>query len=373
MARIFIWQAIVRQRLYFYTASLFIICHAPSHSFAATAASKDSVLPVRLIFNLSSGNNQVNAELTDIESEYGFTMDNRKAFSRLRKLTSLHIPVWSSILRSRLFNDLAGVSAKLKLYAIAMKCYYSGQHDLDLPDPACGRPAEDDLPDSTFPATGLSASLPVIAPPSPPVIASPSPMVIAPPSPPVNIGDILASFNDSKTASSYALLVEVKQPIPGKRKSFTHINNVGHMFITLIKYNSDNSFVSRSFGFYPQKSSLLAATPLHPSSPSVVKDDSGHDWDEIAGKFISPKRFYKIIGALQSYDHRVYHLNRNNCTDFGLTMARIGGINIMNTVGRWPLGKGNNPGNAGQSMLEQKLANTDEEFSDPLFVSSNVR
>ena len=365
MARIFIWQAIVRQRLYFYTASLFIICHAPSRSFAAPAAGKDSVLPVRLTFNLSSGNNQVNAELTDIESEYGFTMDNRKAFSRLRKLTRLHIPVWSSRLRSRLFNDLAGVSAKLKWYAIAMKCYYSGQHGLDLPDPACGRQAEDDLPDSTFPATGLSASLPVTARPSPPAIARPSP--------PVDIGDILASFNDGKTASSYALLVEVKQPIPGKRKSFTHINNVGHMFITLIKYNSDNSFVSRSFGFYPQKSSLFAATPLHPSSPSVVKDDSGHDWDEIAGKFISPRRFNKIIAALQSYDHQVYHLNRNNCTDFGLTMARIGGINIMNAVGRWPLGKGNNPGNAGQSMLEQKLANTDEEFSDPLFVSTNVR
>jgi hypothetical protein len=73
MARIFIWQAIVRQRLYFYTASLFIICHVPSLSFAApapafagismTAAAKDSVLPVRPTFNLSSGNNQINAEL----------------------------------------------------------------------------------------------------------------------------------------------------------------------------------------------------------------------------------------------------------------------------------------------------------------------
>jgi hypothetical protein len=366
MARIFIWQAIVRQRLYFYTASLFFICHAPLHSFAApapafagipaTPAGEDSVLPVRLAFNLSSGNNQVNAELTDIESEYGFTMDNRKAFSRLRKLTRLHIPFWSSRLRSRLFNDLAGVSAKLKWYAIAMKCYYSGQHDPDLPNPAFGRPAEDDLPDSTFPAAGLSAGLPVIGRPSLPV----------------DIADILASFNDGKTASSYALLVEVKQPVPGKRKSFTHINNVGHTFVTIIKYNTDNTFVCRSFGFYPHKSSFFAATPLHPSSPSVLKDDSDHDWDEIAGKFISPKRFYKIIGALQSYDHQIYHLNRNNCTDFGLTMARIGGINIINTVGRWPLGKGNNPGNAGQSMLEQKLANTDEEFSDPLFVSTNI-
>jgi hypothetical protein len=355
MAKFFLWQTMVRRGLYFYTASILILYLTPSFSFAAppgTGSHRDSVLPVRIIFNLNSGNSQVDAQLTDIETEYRVTLDNRKAFSRLRRLTGLHVPFWSSRLRSRLFDDLAGVTAKLKWYAIAMKCYYSEQHDPDLPDPARASLGEDDLPDSVLPSTVLSTG--------------------AHDSPPVNIGDILASFNDGKTASSYALLVEVKQPVPGKRKSFTDINNVGHMFITLIKYNRDNSCVYRSFGFYPRKSNLLSATPLHPSSPSVLKDDAGHDWDEIAGKFISAKRFERIIAALQSYDHQTYHLNRNNCTDFGLVMARIGGIDILNTVGRWPLGKGNNPANAGQSMLEQRLINTDGEFSDPLFVSNNI-
>lgn len=326
-----------------------MLCHTPSPCFAAIP---DSILPVSLTFNLNSGNNRINTELADIETEYKFTSDNQKAFSRLKKLTRLHIPIWSGKVRSRLFKDLADVSVKLKWYAIAMKYHYSEQHNPDVQDPAWASLAEDDLPDSVLPPAGIPGTSRL--------------------SPPVNIADVLASFHDGRQASSYALLVEVKQPVPGKRKSFTDINNVGHMFITLIKYNRDNSFVCRSFGFYPHKSNLLSATPLHPSSPSVVKDDAGHDWDEIAGKFISAKRFEKIIATLQSYDHKTYHLNRNNCTDFGLTMARIGGIDISNTVGRWPLGKGNNPANAGQSMLERMLINTDSEFSDPLFVSNNI-
>jgi hypothetical protein len=103
----------------------------------------------------------------------------------------------------------------------------------------------------------------------------------------------------------------------------------------------------------------------------VIKDDSGHDWDEIAGKFISPRRFRKIIETLQSYDNKAYDLNRNNCTDFGLAMARLGGITIGDTRGHWPLGRGSNPGSAGQSLLEGKINNVDGDYADPLFVSNN--
>jgi hypothetical protein len=190
---------------------------------------------------------------------------------------------------------------------------------------------------------------------------------------PVRNDDIRASFDDGKTASAYAILVQVKQPAPGKRRSFTGINNVGHMFITLIKYNGDNSIVYRSFGFYPNKSNILSATPLHPGSRSVFKDDIHHEWDELAGKFISPRRFRKIIEVLQSYDGKVYHLNHNNCTDFGLTMAGLAGINIQDTRGTWPLGKGNNPANAGQSLLEGKVTNTDSECPAPLLLTATLR
>jgi hypothetical protein len=74
--------------------------------------------------------------------------------------------------------------------------------------------------------------------------------------------------------------------------------------------------------------------------------------------------------VLQSYEGRAYHLNHNNCTDFGLAMARLGGIDIADTRGTWPLGRGNNPANAGQSLLELKINNSDEECPAPLLLTS---
>ena len=188
---------------------------------------------------------------------------------------------------------------------------------------------------------------------------------------PVAVDSVVGAFGDGREAAFYALLLEVKQPIPGKRKAFTHINNVGHTFITLLKYNRDGTIVSRSFGFYPRKKGFFSATPFQPSAPSVVKDDSRHEWDEVVGKLLSYRQFRDILGVLASYDHRRYHLSHNNCTDFGLTAARLGGITLQNTAGRWPFGHGNNPGSAGQSLLEGKVAGADD--ADGLFVVNNVR
>ena len=311
----------------------------------------DSLLPVHSIWTLKKEEATVIEELTDIEHGAHSTRDVRKTLGRLLRFSGYRAPFLTTRARSRLFLDFADVTAKLKLYGITMKCYYQAEHwttPADTDSILLGQLSQLD----TSSTTALRKA-PLLSPAS-------------------SVSRILMAFDDGKTASSYALMVHVKQPIPGKRKSFTRINNVGHMFITLIKYNTDSTVVCRSFGFYPNKSNILSATPFHPSSPSIVRDDSEHEWDEAAGKFISARRFKKILNTLQSYDRKNYHLSHNNCTDFGLTMARLGGIDIAGAIGHWPLGKGNNPGSAGQSMLEGKLSNTDEEYKDAPFVSSTV-
>jgi hypothetical protein len=310
----------------------------------------------------------------------------------LHKIGGVKAVVWSRKLRFRFYSDLAGVSARLKLYPLAMKCYYNAVHVAGEGDTAALVVEEDELPQLGGPAergtagpagvglgagdsagrgaagqTGVGLGTGGLA-----GLGAGGPMGVGARSEPIKMSDLLAAFEDGKEAASYAILAEVKQPVPGKRKAFTHINNVGHMFITLIKYNKDKSVVCRSFGFYPHKSSLFSATPIWPHSPSVVKDDAGHDWDEAAGKFISARRFRKIVEVLRSYDGRDYDLNHNNCTDFGLAIARLGGIGIAGASGHWPLGRGNNPGCAGQSMLEGKVSNVDEEDGAPLFVSTNI-
>ncbi|TDW99263.1 hypothetical protein [Dinghuibacter silviterrae] len=297
---------------------------------AWAGAPGDSLLPLPPILRWEG---TATSELSEIESGYRLTGNHRQAFARLLSMLGSGSLGWTGRVRFRLFSDLARVSARMRLYPVAMKCYYNTGQEEDLPS------------DSAF-----YRELPVRE------------------SVPVPIDSLRAAFEDGKEAGAYALLVHVQQPSPGKRKIFVHMGRVGHTFITLIKYNKDNSIVCRTFGFYPHKMGFLSATPVRPTAPSVVKDDSRHDWDETAGKFISSRQFKKVIDALQRYGCHLYNLNRDNCTDFGLSIARIGGIDILNTRGYWPLGAGNNPGFAGQSILEGKVYNRD---AGALFVATN--
>lgn len=181
----------------------------------------------------------------------------------------------------------------------------------------------------------------------------------------INSAALTLAFDDGKKALAYGLILHIKQPVAGKRQAFTGLNTVGHTFVTLTKFNADSTCVSRTFGFYPDKDYLLSATPLLPVSSSVFKDDEEHDWDEIVAKFISRKRFNRILKTVKQYSKVKYNLNKNNCTDFGLVIAGIAGISIKETKGSWPLGSGNNPANAGQSVREGKL---EQEGTELLFI-----
>lgn len=294
----------------------------------------DSLLPVPPTPVINIIETAANDRLLAIENTYRLTGNNRQAFSRLLTVIDSGQVLITPRVRFRLFGDLARVSARMRLYPIAMRCYFNSRHDDD------GLPADS----VWYRERTLSPSQPIPA------------------------DTICAAFRDGKEATAFALLVHVQQPSPGRRRIFVRLGNVGHTFITLIKYNKDNSIVCRSFGFYPRKTHRLSATPVAPSAPGMVKDDGRHDWNEIAGKFITVRQFHRIIKVLRSYGNTLYNLNDNNCTDFGLSIAQIGGIDIRNTRGRWPLGGGNNPACAGQSILEGTVAMDD---GSALFIADN--
>lgn len=334
----------------------------------------DSLLPITTRYIEKE---DVAPDLMEAEADYQRTRDDRKGLRRLLKAMQIKRLVPDSRRGYRLFTDLAKFSARLKLYPLAMKFYSKA-----------GEYRKNTLfawyRSSIFSGPGLTAGsdsageMSLIDSATYSYLQNTDPFSshstnLVTSSPPVQVHDLRESFKDGKTSVSYALILHDKQSVPGKRRPFTHINNVGHMFVTLIKYNSDGSFTTRSFGFYPHKKNIFSATPLHVRSPSVFKDDALHDWDESIGKFISAARFEKILELLAKYDHATYNLNRNNCTDFGLTVAGLAGISIADTRGTWPLGKGNNPANAGQSMLEGKFRDTDTGDRAPLFVCNNLR
>ncbi|MEJ0079862.1 MAG: hypothetical protein WDM78_02615 [Puia sp.] len=298
-------------------------------------------------------------DLLDVENNFAIDGNAKKTMLKLLRIAGTKNSLHSNTLGARLFLDLANMSTRLKLYPLAIKCYDQAtriNRRKSIPLTLNSLYARETgsfshiIQIDTLTIENISAAVP-------------------PDSKPVPLQDITRSFNDGKTAVSWAIIVHVKQPLRARRKAFTGINNVGHTFITLIKLNDDHSAVSRSFGFYPAKKHFLSATPLHPGDSPVIKDDALHPWDEMIGKFITEKKFKRILANLEKFNHTRYNLNKNNCTDFGLSEALIAGFEIKQTTGSWPLGKGNNPANAGQSLLEGKFKNTDAEHPETLVVN----
>jgi len=296
------------------------------------------------------------AKLTTTISSNTYSRENKRTMLRfLRKLT-IKKAFKNKRFQEKLDIEMANISARMKLYPMAMQFYYNEMQQKYATDSSTqadiSQPVnEQETMDIAFDSTAFLKQ-----------------DNRKKDSERLSVKEILRAFDDNKEATDYALMVNVKQPVNGKRKSFKGINNVGHMFITLIKYNTDKSYVSRSFGFYPQKTGLLSATPFKPTTAAVFKDDALHDWDEAIGKFISYRRFVKIIKVLCKYEYKMYNLNENNCTDFGLAIASLSGINIQETKGTWPLGKGNNPANAGQSIRDNKLADTNSNSAEAVFI-----
>jgi hypothetical protein len=258
----------------------------------------------------------------------------------------------------------ANLFARLKLYPLAMKCFFK---TIDRENKKAKKNA-DKLADSDDDVN--MAELPINA-KDDSLLSIQAENAKTSKSKYTNYKRISNTFNDGKPAIAYALLFHVKQPISGKPKVFV-FSNTGHTFITLIKYNADSTYVSCSFGFYPRNEKILFATPWDPSSASQFKNDAGHKWDEVVGKFISKRSFEKILSLTKKYGDLEYHLSNNNCTDFCLKAAGLAGLSIPETKAKWPLGYGSNPGTTGQSLMDGKYNNTDKQPDANIFKSLNI-
>ncbi|WP_214070381.1 hypothetical protein [Mucilaginibacter sp. dw_454] len=248
------------------------------------------------------------------------------------------------------WNKLAGLFTRLKLYPLAMKCYLKTL----TPDSL----VNDDIPVTGDDQLSVASQLKQLGKNTKAANSSI-----------IQVNHILETFHDGKSALAYAMILHVKQPIRGTTRVHK-LANTGHTFITLIKFNTDSSYTTLSFGFGPRKDNLLSATPLIPSTSSKFTDDGSHEWDEVVGKFISKRRFEKILELTHQYDGLAYHLSTNNCTDFGLKAAQMAGLNISDTKGTWLLGGGNNPANTGESILLGKFSNADTGNLDQLYIDT---
>lgn len=307
-----------------------------------------------------------NATLDFTETHLSDRQERKKLMVYLKELSANNNQAGYNQAKVKVYYRLANVFAKLRLYPLAMKCFFKTMQYRDERSSANNQLATqaqiDTVADDTT-ARGLNSGGSYLT-----INASDDSLFVnnaslptinktAEKSKAITYQRIINTFNDGKKAAAYALLFHVKQPVPGKPKVFK-LANTGHTFITLIKYNTDSTSVSISFGFYPQKDNLFSATPLDPSCSGTFKNDNAHQWDEVMGKFISKRRFEKILALTKSYDGLEYHLSKNNCTDFAIKAASFAGFGVTNSQDSWPLGHGNNPGTTGQSIINGGVYNT---------------
>jgi hypothetical protein len=290
--------------------------------------------------------------------------EERKQLMNYLKQLELGNSITENQKNSKALYRFANLFARLKMYPLAMKCFFKTIDRENRKAKKAGQPIADADDEATFndlPINTKDESL----------LGMQAEKVKHAKNKYTNYRRIVSTFNDGKPAVAYALLFHVKQPISGKPKVFV-FSNTGHTFITLIKYNADSTYVSCSFGFYPKKEKILFATPWDPDAESQFKDDAGHKWDEVVGKFISKRSFEKILGLTKKYEDLDYHLSNNNCTDFSLKAATLAGLNISDTKASWPLGYGSNPGTTGQSVMDGKFNNTDSQPNATIFKATDI-
>ncbi|WP_166920364.1 hypothetical protein [Flavobacterium poyangense] len=154
-----------------------------------------------------------------------------------------------------------------------------------------------------------------------------------------NIKEYLKCFDLTKSAE---IVIYVDQPKPNKPDAYTLTGDVGHTFIAIQQGN-----IRRVIGYWP-------ATSVHPiTSPSDTKafgNDENHYFDVSISTSINPSQLANIINYTNNTVPKTYNLNTYNCTDFGIAVARLGGLNLNDSYGTWPGGGGSNPGQLGENI-----------------------
>lgn len=152
-----------------------------------------------------------------------------------------------------------------------------------------------------------------------------------------NITDYLKCFDLNQPAY---VNVYVDQPAPGSSAAYvTNPVDPGHTFVSIQQGN-----LVRVIGFYP----VQGVYPIgNPSEPSILVDDSGHDYDVKLTIIASGAELSAVVNYAKSYQS-VYHLDKYNCTDFAIKIAEKAGVYLPDSYGTWPGGGGSNPGALGQ-------------------------
>jgi hypothetical protein len=192
---------------------------------------------------------------------------------------------------------------------------------------------------------------------------------IAPPTNHIaSVADYFNCFtNVGGSDHTYTVTLAVQQPVPGTRDTWTiasggptgstqasNIFNVGHTFLILSE-TYGNTTITRNIGFYP----TLTVRPSSPSSGGEFSDDENHQYNISGSYTVNNAQFYDMLNFIISVNNSsyLYNLNSNNCSTFAINTFAQAGINLPRTVGTWPGGSGNDPGDLGEDIRTGNIPN----------------
>ncbi len=155
----------------------------------------------------------------------------------------------------------------------------------------------------------------------------------------------LKSFDKSKPAK---LTIFVEQAIENSREVTARL---GHTFVGI-----EQEGIIRHLGFYPDNG---GGANLISNQNSEIHDNSGSPFHVSITIQISSGQLSSIINYIENYPTK-YDLNNYNCSDFGIGVASLGGLNLPSTIGVGSqfgivLFEGRNPGDLGEDMRNFSL------------------
>lgn len=179
-----------------------------------------------------------------------------------------------------------------------------------------------------------------------------------------NISDYFKCFTNSPS-STYQVMVCVDQPVPGSRTAWSFSASdgsiypndktipvgVGHTFLVFTEIVGGN-VITRNVGFYPS----VKVTPISQTAFGALNNDEMHAYD-ISGSFtVNGTLFFNMLTYIAQYGGDNYNLSTNNCTTFAINTLATGHVYLPSTIGSWPFGMGNDPGDLGEDIRATNFA-----------------
>jgi len=159
--------------------------------------------------------------------------------------------------------------------------------------------------------------------------------VVTPPNA-ADIVDMLECFDLNQDAT---VTIYVEQPLPGSPTT-SYLLNPGHTFVSIEQ--GTNIAV---FGYYPEEGVNPLTGDIEDSG--IIADNAGHEYDVSISTSISADQLTDII-AYSIDAPETYNLNTYNCSDFGIEIGNISGLELPDADGTWINGGGSNPGVLGE-------------------------